>query len=354
MTRVWEYSKHKGNALLILLAIADFADDYGAAFPSIKKLAEKARISERQTIRIIKKLEDSKELNVKHRRNQGNYYLIMLEELGDKLSLRESVSDDEKESVSISDIKESHELSDTLSQLESDTIESHDPPLTVIKPSQTNARESEVQDTEEQSSEASRDIAPREGEEEDDPIQWFNDKKEAEIKSGVRPPARELPKAPRSEDDIEMGVRSAIVENAIRNVQNDPAIESYLAAVPEHVRELARVFCYHKMRAPLENENAMWRKEWQDQFDIGLNAENIHDAIEYMKNNNLAVRSPMSTLTIAENIRNGHIQLERGDTSGKISETSQSLAGDDQVDTVDTPEVSPMDVLLQEKSEGDE
>jgi hypothetical protein len=36
MSLVWEKSQAKGKELLLMLAIADFADDWGEAFPGIK------------------------------------------------------------------------------------------------------------------------------------------------------------------------------------------------------------------------------------------------------------------------------------------------------------------------------
>ena len=47
MTRVWEDSPRKGSALLLLLAIADFANDQGEAWPSVDTLAKKCRMSRR-------------------------------------------------------------------------------------------------------------------------------------------------------------------------------------------------------------------------------------------------------------------------------------------------------------------
>jgi hypothetical protein len=47
MTNVWAHSRSEGSARLILLAIADFADDKGRAYPSVGTLAQKARVSER-------------------------------------------------------------------------------------------------------------------------------------------------------------------------------------------------------------------------------------------------------------------------------------------------------------------
>jgi hypothetical protein len=64
-TYVWEYSEHKGTALLLMLAIADHAhDDGGGAYPSIATLARKARTSPRNVKLLLPKLEASGELEV--------------------------------------------------------------------------------------------------------------------------------------------------------------------------------------------------------------------------------------------------------------------------------------------------
>jgi Helix-turn-helix domain len=65
MSRVWEGSRQSGGALLVLLAIADFADDDGLAFPSIGTLARKARLSERQVQRVLAELAAAGELVVR-------------------------------------------------------------------------------------------------------------------------------------------------------------------------------------------------------------------------------------------------------------------------------------------------
>lgn len=61
---VWQQSHQKGNALLLLQAIADFADDEGYAFPAVLTLAKKARVSERTAQTLIQKLRDDGELEV--------------------------------------------------------------------------------------------------------------------------------------------------------------------------------------------------------------------------------------------------------------------------------------------------
>lgn len=63
-SRVWEHSRSAGSTLLTALAIADFADDDGEAYPSIAKLAEKARIDERTVQRALLELVRLGELQV--------------------------------------------------------------------------------------------------------------------------------------------------------------------------------------------------------------------------------------------------------------------------------------------------
>jgi hypothetical protein len=78
MTRVWEQSKQQGSALVVLLAIADFANDEGVAYPSVATLGTKARISESQVHWILRKLIEEDELTIQ--RNAGphrcNLYII--------------------------------------------------------------------------------------------------------------------------------------------------------------------------------------------------------------------------------------------------------------------------------------
>lgn len=65
MTLVWERSRAKGSELLVLLAIADYAQDDGReAFPTMRTLAEKSRMTERGVREIIRRLEAAGELEV--------------------------------------------------------------------------------------------------------------------------------------------------------------------------------------------------------------------------------------------------------------------------------------------------
>lgn len=78
---VWRFSQSRGTARLVLLAIADNADDSGLAWPGHSTIAEKCLISRRAVIDNLRLLEQSEELAIVHRRNAGNVYLIRLGEL---------------------------------------------------------------------------------------------------------------------------------------------------------------------------------------------------------------------------------------------------------------------------------
>ena len=88
MAAVWESSQHSGTNLLMLLAIADFADDDGRAFPSVGKLATICRMSKRNAQDRLRELAESGELTIK--KNQGpppkfpNLFMINLKHLGVK------------------------------------------------------------------------------------------------------------------------------------------------------------------------------------------------------------------------------------------------------------------------------
>jgi hypothetical protein len=67
--RVWEHSRAKGTELLLLIKIADYANEQGLAFPSVTTLAKKIRMSERSTQYALAKLQELGELQVM--RNAG-------------------------------------------------------------------------------------------------------------------------------------------------------------------------------------------------------------------------------------------------------------------------------------------
>jgi len=57
MARVWAHSKCSGTALVTVLALADWADDEGWSWPSLPKLAQKARLGTRQLCKVLSDIE---------------------------------------------------------------------------------------------------------------------------------------------------------------------------------------------------------------------------------------------------------------------------------------------------------
>lgn len=78
---VWEHSEAKGSALLLLLAVADYADEDGVAYPSVAALAKKSRMSERNTQYALKRLEQMGELAIKPGEGPrgANLYRVLVE-----------------------------------------------------------------------------------------------------------------------------------------------------------------------------------------------------------------------------------------------------------------------------------
>lgn len=65
MARVWATSSHAGTELLMLLAVADFSDDDGRAYPAVATLAKKCRMTDRNARMILANLRKSGELFVR-------------------------------------------------------------------------------------------------------------------------------------------------------------------------------------------------------------------------------------------------------------------------------------------------
>ena len=67
INRVWENSMATGADLLVMLALADFADEYGRSYPSTITLARKARVNERTAHRAVNRCHGELcELDVKY------------------------------------------------------------------------------------------------------------------------------------------------------------------------------------------------------------------------------------------------------------------------------------------------
>lgn len=94
---VWKGSRHKSGNLLVLLAIADHADDYGRAWPGVRLLACEARLSQRHARRCLNELVVSGELRIlpEPAPSGGKLYQIQLDQLTpDNLCIGTSVSHD--------------------------------------------------------------------------------------------------------------------------------------------------------------------------------------------------------------------------------------------------------------------
>jgi Helix-turn-helix domain len=77
---VWSHSKQKSGRLIVLLKLADFANDQGISWPAVSTLAKYARISERHVQRCLEKLQRDGELKVIHNGGpkSSNLYKICL------------------------------------------------------------------------------------------------------------------------------------------------------------------------------------------------------------------------------------------------------------------------------------
>lgn len=81
LMRVWEHSQQRGTALLVLLAMADRADELGVVWAGTHWLATRARVNRRQIIRTVHYLETQGELIVMRSRKPNgqtivNHYII--------------------------------------------------------------------------------------------------------------------------------------------------------------------------------------------------------------------------------------------------------------------------------------
>lgn len=80
ITWVWDHSVSSGTDRLVMLALADNADDRGACWPSMLTIARKARISERTARRSVRTLEELGELvSVRGGGMASNRYRINLD-----------------------------------------------------------------------------------------------------------------------------------------------------------------------------------------------------------------------------------------------------------------------------------
>ncbi len=79
MNRIWDTSQATGTPLVILLALADRADEDGICWPGVDWIAQRARLQPRQARNVLRALEESGDIIIatsKGGRNLTNRYLI--------------------------------------------------------------------------------------------------------------------------------------------------------------------------------------------------------------------------------------------------------------------------------------
>lgn len=64
LDRVWDFSLSRGAARLVLLALADWADDEGFCYPGLVAIAAKARLSKAAVVLALKRLEADGEIRI--------------------------------------------------------------------------------------------------------------------------------------------------------------------------------------------------------------------------------------------------------------------------------------------------
>ena len=79
---IWQHSKMKGNALLLLLALAEHSDEGGRSWPGIGRLADFVGVEKRSIKRLIVQCETAGELAIQRGGGRGysSQYLILLME----------------------------------------------------------------------------------------------------------------------------------------------------------------------------------------------------------------------------------------------------------------------------------
>lgn len=78
LTAVFERSQSRGMARLVLVALADCADNDGICWPSLPTLAKKAAVDRATVIRHLAGLEKAGELSVQRIHGRGNRYRITI------------------------------------------------------------------------------------------------------------------------------------------------------------------------------------------------------------------------------------------------------------------------------------
>lgn len=91
MSLVWERAPYTAGSLLVLLALADWANDEGIAWPSMDRLAQKARVDRRSAQRIVRQLAKDGAIAIEEGggRAKQHRYLIQVETITNYCPLAE-------------------------------------------------------------------------------------------------------------------------------------------------------------------------------------------------------------------------------------------------------------------------
>lgn len=96
--RVWKYSQKGGTPLLLLLAMADWSDDWGYCYPSLEQMAVKCRQTERNILNLIADLEQAGEIRRVARgkggrgKFSGSVYQVIVGMSMEEISASEQIS----------------------------------------------------------------------------------------------------------------------------------------------------------------------------------------------------------------------------------------------------------------------
>src|SRR5579884_33806 len=74
---VWRHDRHEHASLLVLLYMADIADDYGLCWPTYDDLAENARLSAGHVKAVAAKLELDRSIRIYRRPGKHNFFRIL-------------------------------------------------------------------------------------------------------------------------------------------------------------------------------------------------------------------------------------------------------------------------------------
>jgi|SRR3989304_5016937 len=112
MSAIWDNAPHAEGELLVLLALADFCNDGGVCWPSIPQIARKARLTERQTFKVIRALENAGTISVSRGGGRGRVNTYKVNKFHPS-SVLESINPELCSMETLNSVTINPELSDT-------------------------------------------------------------------------------------------------------------------------------------------------------------------------------------------------------------------------------------------------